>query len=54
MFQNFEDEENHYLLLEYCDGVELFQELKKHKTIHNYGFDEDSVSLYFRRIAKGV
>ena len=54
MHANFEDNENYYLLLEYCDGLELFQELKTVKLKNKGGLKEETVSKLFMQLSLGV
>lgn len=54
MHTYLEDNENIYLVLEYCDGMELYGQLKSHKIEFKFGFPEDRVANYFYKICLGM
>lgn len=64
LHHTFEDESSIYLVLELCEGTELFQEIQTHIAVKkNYtgkgqvvqgAMEEDIAARYFRQIALGV
>ena len=53
LYHTFEDESNLYLLLEHCEGQELYQLIKQHK-VKGQLLPEPDISKIFSQIAKGV
>ena len=48
------DENYHYIVMEYINGGELSDYLKKYKSIHNKGFPEEVVQYLMRQIVDAV
>eukprot|EP00347_Sterkiella_histriomuscorum_P002112 403369430 len=54
LYTHFMDDENIYLLLEYCEGMELYAKLKQQKNEIGFGFEEQKVAQYFWKICLGM
>ena len=59
LLHSFDDDQNIYIILEYCDGIELFKEIKQHIALRGSGtqkgaFSEETAAIYFKQIALGV
>lgn len=59
LVHNFEDEKHHYIVMEYCEGIELFEIIKQaaianEKTGKKGALDEETAAWYMKNIALGV